>query len=568
VSRLDWGVLIASMLFIVLYGWWKSRHNRSLNDYFLGNKKIPWYAIGISVMATQASAITFLSVPGQAYADGMRFVQFYFGLPLAIVVICMLMMPVYHRLKVLTPYEYLENRFDKKTRSLTAFLFLIQRGLSTGISIYAPAIVLSSILGWNIYLTNLCVGLLVIFYTVIGGTRAVTHTQLGQMTIILAGICIAGVMIVHLLPPQVSFTDAIHLAGKAGRLNTIDFKLDFTNKNKYNIWSGIIGGFFLQLSYFGTDHSQVGRYLSGQSVRNSRLGLLMNAILKIPMQFGILFIGVMMFTFYLFYQPPLLFNRAEKSRLQSSKYAADYNKLETHYNENFREKTANADKLLKAIHSGNETEASRAQAQLVSSGQKEKLMRDESRAMLNKADPFSEKDDTNYVFINFVVKYLPEGLVGLLIAVILAAAMSSCASALNSLASTTVVDVIKSHVPKERTDRQEVRSSRWMTLAWGLYSIAVAEFANRLGSLIEAVNVLGSLFYGTILGIFLIAFLLKSIRGTATFYAALLAEACVMACYALTDTAFLWFNVLGAALTIAFALSLNILMPERERAKA
>lgn len=557
---LDWIVLSGTLIFIVAYGIWKSRGSNDIQGYLLASRSMPWYAVGLSIMATQASAITFLSAPGLAYADGMRFVQFYFGLPIAMVVLCITAVPVYHRLNVYTAYEYLEGRFDRKTRTLAALLFLFGRGIAAGLTIYAPAIILSSILGWNIYLTNLIIGSIVLIYTVIGGSKAVGHTQLGQMTIILVGMALAFGMIVSLLPDELTFMDAVRVAGKTGRLNVIDFS--FNPQDQYNLWSGLIGGFFLALSYFGTDQSQVGRYLSGSSIGQSRLGLLFNGMIKIPMQFFILFTGAILFVLYQFIQPPIFFNQSETNKLRQSRYAPQYAQLEQQHETVFKRKQQEVRELVAAMRQDDETRINQAQQQVNASQDHMQAIREQALQLIEQNDKSADPNDTNYIFLTFVTEYMPAGLVGLLIAVIFAASMSSTSSELNSLASTTIVDIYKRNFKPGASDAHCLRASKWFTLLWGVYAIAVAEYANRLGNLLEAVNRLGSLFYGAILGIFLVAFYLKSIRGGVTFYAALITEAIVLACFYFTEIAFLWYNVIGCFCVIGLSLLLNKFLPK------
>ena len=550
-NLLDWVVLVASLVFIVLYGVWKGRDSQNIEGYLLANKTMSWYSVGLSIMATQASAITFLSAPGQAYADGMRFVQFYFGLPIAMVVLSITAVPIYRRLQVYTAYEYLEGRFDLKTRALAALLFLTQRGLATGLTIYAPSIILSSILGWNIYLTNLVIGALVIIYTVAGGSKGVTYTQLGQATIILVGMFAAFLMIIHLLPSDITFADAVRVAGKTGKLRVIDFSFDWNNR--YTLWSGLIGGFFLALSYFGTDQSQVGRYLAGASIAQSRLGLLMNGMIKVPMQFCILFIGSVLFVFYQFAAPPLFFNQVETDRIYSSPYAGQYQHLETEYQRVFHTKEKDIRELVGAMRTEDEAAIEGATRRVRVSQQQAADIRKQATDLMKKNNDLADTNDSNYVFLSFVTRYLPAGLVGLLIAVVFAASMGSTASALNSLASTTVVDIYKRTIRKDASEKHYLLASKLFTVFWGLYCVGVAQFANRLGNLLEAVNQLGSLFYGSILGIFLVAFYLKSVRGSNTFYAALITEAIVLICYFTTKIAFLWYNVIGCLLVVVIA---------------
>jgi Na+/proline symporter len=557
-SVIDWIVLGVTLLIIVAYGMWKSRGTKSIEGYLLANKQLPWYHVGLSVMATQASAITFLSAPGQAYSDGLRFVQFYFGLPLAMVVLCITFIPIFQKLNVFTAYEYLEKRFDNKTRSLTAFLFLLQRGISTGITIYAPSIVLSTILNIDISITTLIMGSIVIFYTVYGGTKAVSYTQMLQMAIIFTGLFFAAFMVVHLLPDNVSFTDALHIAGKMNKLNAIDTHFD--PNSRYNIWSGIIGGFFLQLSYFGTDQSQVGRYLTGSSITQSRLGLVMNGLVKIPMQFFILLIGTLVFSFYQFHQPPLFFNKVEESRIGQSPFNTKYDTLKKAYALVHEEKQAHIKELTDALHSNDEPAIDRSRKELHAVEEKAQTVRKAAAAMMKVNNKSADTNDTNYIFLSFVMSYLPVGLVGLLIAIIFLASMGSTASGLNSLASTTVVDVYKRLIKKEG-EANYLAASRWATVAWGIFCIIVALYASRLGNLIEAVNILGSLFYGTILGIFVVAFYMKRVGGTAVFIAALLAEAFIVWAWYIDLTAFLWLNVIGCVLVMVLGWIVEILLP-------
>jgi Na+/proline symporter len=561
-NLLDWIVLVASLVFIVLYGVWKGRGSQDIEGYLLANKTMPWYSVGLSIMATQASAITFLSAPGQAYADGMRFVQFYFGLPIAMVVLSITAVPIYRRLKVYTAYEYLEGRFDLKTRALAALLFLTQRGLATGLTIYAPSIILSSILGWNIYLTNLVIGTLVIIYTVAGGSKGVTYTQLGQATIILVGMFAAFLMIIHLLPSDITFTDAVRVAGKTGKLNVIDFSFDLNNR--YTFWSGLIGGFFLALSYFGTDQSQVGRYLAGASIAQSRLGLLMNGMIKVPMQFCILFIGSVLFVFYQFAAPPLFFNQVETNRIHQSPYAGQYQNLETEYRRVFDTKEKDIRALVGAMRTEDKLAIEQATRRVQASQQQATDIRKQATDLMKKNNDLADINDSNYVFLTFVTRYLPAGLVGLLIAVVFAASMGSTSSALNSLASTTVVDIYRRTIRKQASEKHYLRASKLFTVFWGLYCVGVAQFANRLGNLLEAVNQLGSLFYGSILGIFLVAFYVKSVKGSSTFYAALITEAIVVILYNTTKIAFLWYNVIGCLLVIVIAWLFSSFTPEKK----
>ena len=525
-------MLIITLSGIIIYGVYKSRTTKNLDGYFLSNRDMPWYLVLLSIMGTQASAITFISAPGQAYTDGMRFVQYYFGLPLAMIVICIVFVPVFNRLKVYTAYEFLEKRFDLKTRTLTSFLFQISRGLSTGISIYAPSLILSSLLGWNIYYTNIIMGGMLIIYTVTGGARAVAHTQKLQLIIIITGMVIAGYLVVHLMPSGVGFIDALHLGGKNGKMNIItsgQTATGFDWKDKYNIWSGVIGGFFLALSYFGTDQSQVGRYLTAKNNKQSKLGLLMNGIIKVPMQFLILMLGVLVFSFYQYNKAPIHFNQTQIEKAKETSYKNELNQLESTY-----AKLAPDDNV-----------------------QKSKI-KTEYSAVLSNALPGEDVNDTNYIFLRFVIDYLPKGLVGLLIAVIFLAAWGSIAAALNSLASCTVVDIHKKYFKKELTDKEDYRISKFYSFCWGVFCILVAEFASNLGnSLIETVNILGSLFYGVILGIFMIAFWFKPIKANALFVSAIISEIFIIIIYKADVISFLWLNVIGAILVILIGFLLQ-----------
>lgn len=562
-SLTDWIVLGVTLLTIVIYGVWKSGANKNIDQYLMGGRSLPWYHVGLSVMATQASAITFLSAPGQAYSDGMRFVQFYLGLPLAMIVLCVTFVPIFHRLKVYTAYEFLENRFDLKTRALTAFLFLIQRGLSTGITIYAPSIILSTILNINTVYTTLFIGGLVIFYTVYGGTKAVSYTQLLQMSIIFLGMFFAGAMVVHLLPERVGFVKAIKLAGKLGRMNVIDWKFD--PNNRYNVWSGLIGGFFLQLSYFGTDQSQVGRYLTGSSIGQSRMGLIMNGLLKIPMQFLILLIGILVFAFYQFNRPPMFFNRYEVEQVKKSSYADQYNKLENKYTAVFEQRKNKTEDLVNALDSKDKTQINQAQQDLKAADKTSGDIRKEAIAVMKKNNVKANEDDTNYVFLNFVTHYLPRGLIGLLVAIIFLASMGSTASALNSLASTSVVDIYKRIINPGATDKNYLFASRLATIFWGIVCVSMALYASKVGNLLEFVNQLGSYIYGTILGVFVVAFYLRNIRGNAVFIAAVITEAliCILGYY--EAVAYLWLNAIGCILVIVIAAAINPLMPANKK---
>ena len=518
----------------------------------MAGRTTPWYTVLVSIMATQASAITFLSAPGLAYAEGMGFVQFYFGLPLAMVVLAVIAVPIYHRLQVYTAYEYLEARFDLKTRSLATGLFLVSRGVSTGISIYATSIVLSVLLGWNVALTNLVIGGVVVVYTTSGGSRAVNWTQSWQFLVATGGLALAFVVIVRSLPSGVGFLDALHVAGRAGRLNAVDWRLDFSSR--YNVWSGLIGGFFLALSYFGTDQSQVGRYLGGRTAGESRLGLLFNGLLKVPMQAFILLVGVMVFVFYQFSPPPLFFNPVPLEKIRNGPRAAELSGIAARHEAAFEARREATTAFLAARAAGSPARLDSATSELARAGERVAAVRSEVLALVRTEG--GETNDTNYVFLAFVLRHLPAGIVGLVVAVVFSAAMSSNAAALQSLASTSIVDVYGRLIQKGRTDAHYVRAGRLATVFWGVVAITVAMYASRLGTLIEAVNILGSLVYGTILGIFLVAFLLPSVRGTAVFTAALVSEALVLACWRATAIEYLWYNVVGCLSVVVLSLVL------------
>ena len=558
-TLLDWLVLVGTIAFIVAWGIWKTRGARTADEYLRGNYELRWTTIGLSVMATQASAITFLSVPGQAYEDGMRFVQFYFGLPLAMVIISAVFIPIYYRLKVRTAYEYLESRFDLKTRLLGAFLFLIQRGLASGITLYAPAIILSTLLGWPLEPTIVIMGAVVILYTVSGGSKAVSQTQKQQMVVMLGGMAVAAIVIVWKLPEHVSFGRAVDVAGAFGRLNVVSFDLDF--QDRYNFWSGITGGLFLSLSYFGTDQSQVGRYLAGRSITESRLGLLFNGVLKIPMQFLILFVGILVFVFYQFSTPPLLFNESLRTRVQATEKAGDLAAIESKWTQAHAEKQAEVERYLTARESGDSAAEATARERLKEAARTTDTLRKEAKAVVSQALPKAETKDSDYIFITFVKRWLPSGLFGLLIAVILSAAMSSIASELTALGATTTVDFYRRVIRRDATDRQVLLASKGFTILWGLVAIAFASFASLLDNLIQAVNILGSIFYGTVLGLFLVAFFLKHVRGNAVFIAAVISQATVVVLFLASSIGFLWYNVIGCTLVVALSLAIQVAMP-------
>ena len=556
-QQLDWIVLICTLLFIVLYGSWKTRGSKNVQDFIRGGNQAKWWTIGLSVMATQASAITFLSTPGQAFHDGMGFVQFYFGLPIAMVIICLVFIPIYHRLKVYTAYEYLETRFDLKTRSLAAILFLIQRGLAAGITIFAPAIILSAVLGWDLIMLNIIIGVLVIIYTVTGGTKAVSVTQKQQMAVIFTGMFIAFFLILSYLPEGVTFSKALKIAGTSGKMDILDFSFDLNNR--YTFWSGIIGGSFLALSYFGTDQSQVQRYLSGKSVKEMQLGLVFNGILKVPMQFFILLVGVMVFVFYQFNPTPLHFNPESKIAIENSNLQSEYAELEDAHAELEKEKSELQLQLV--TNPVNES----ANERILALQDIDKNLKSEAKILINEADSTVETNDKDYVFIYFILNNLPRGLIGLLLAVILSAAMSSTASELNALGSTTALDLYKRNVKEEKSEKHYVAISKWFTLLWGIIAILVACIANLFDNLIQLVNIIGSIFYGNVLGIFLLAFFIKFVKSNAVFTAAVITQIVILLIYYFAIfrlenlgeqalVGYLWLNLIGCALVMTIAI--------------
>lgn len=568
-QAIDWVVLIITLFFIVFYGAWKTRGSKNVQDYILGNNETPWYTVGISVMATQASAITFLSTPGQAFNDGMGFVQFYFGLPLAMIIICITFIPIYHKLKVYTVYEFLEQRFDLKTRSLAAILFLIQRGFSTGITIYAPAIVLSSILGWNLNLMNIIIGILIIIYTMTGGTKAVNVTQKQQMFIIMSGMFIAFFIILSLLPKEVSFNNALQIAGVNDKMNILDFSLD--KEKRYTVWTGITGGLFLALSYFGTDQSQAQRYLSGKSVKESQMGLVFNALLKVPMQFFILLVGVMVYVFFQFQSVPINFNPNSKASIEKSVYAGDYKQLENQLVDIASEKK---EVTLAYVNQLNiETDNKVLKNRIIALAEKEKTIREQAKVLISKANKKNKTTDSDYVFIHFIIHYLPKGFVGLLLAVIICAAMSSTAAGINSLASTTVIDIYKRNIKTEKSETHFVRASKGFTLLWGVIAILFACFGTLFENLIQFVNIIGSIFYGTILGIFLVAFYIKYVRAQAVFWAAVFSQIAIFVIYYFAiyifppgkeKLSYLWLNFIGVVITIIISVSFQYFKNSKE----
>jgi SSS family transporter len=546
------------MLLVVLYGVYKGRSTKDIDGYFRSGRQLPWYMVMLSVIGTQASAVTFLSGPGQAYTDGMRFVQYYFGLPLATIVLCITFVPIFHKLNIYTAYEFLEKRFDKKTRTFTSFLFLLSRALSTGISVYAPAIILSSVLDWNIYITNVIMGGIVIIYSVSGGARAVAYTQQLQLAIIFAGLFLAAYLLIQMMPEGMGLTEALTVGGEFGKMNVITTGMTedgFNWNDRFNIISGIIGGFFLSLSYFGTDQSQVGRYLTASSIKQSRIGLIMNGIVKIPMQFFILLVGVLVFVYYAYNTSPLYFNDLAITKLKKTAYKEQIIQLEQAH-----QSISDQKKLIvqsgKAHHDENIVALKKLQTE-------DEILRTRLKSMIKESGILVETNDTNYVFIRFVMDHMPHGLIGLLIAVIFLAAWGSIAASLNALSSSTLIDFHKQFIKSDTTDEEEFRLSRMYTLFWGVFCIVFAQFATNLGSLIEAVNILGSWFYGVMLGIFLVAFYLKKVGGNAVFYAAILGELCVLAMYAFTDIGWLWLNVIGALAVVVFGLALQLVLRRR-----
>ena len=550
---LDWIVLCSTLLLIVTYGTIKTKGAKNSIEYIKGGNEAKWWTVGLSVMATQASAITFLSTPGQAFNDGMGFVQFYFGLPIAIIIICIVFIPIYHKLKVFTAYEYLESRFDLKTRTLTSVLFLIQRSLAAGITIFAPAIILSSVLGWDLTTLNIIIGLLVIIYTVSGGTKAVNYTQKYQMGVIFTGLIITFLIIIYSLPDNVTFEKAIELAGANDKMKILDFSFDL--ENRYTVWSGILGGTFLMLSYFGTDQSQVQRYLSGKSLKEMQMGMIFNGVLKIPMQFFILFIGVMVFVFYQFNPSPLNFNPQAEIIISKSKKANDYSKLEQSLEEVYYLKS-------KATNDFLDKNNANSLAEIKSLNKREKIIRDKAKEIIKEVSNNSlnriESNDKDYVFISFILNNLPKGLIGLLIAVILSAAMSSTASELNALATTTTIDLYNRNKKNKSTEIETVNTTKMFTVFWGIFAIAIACVAYLADNLIQLVNIIGSLFYGNVLGIFLIAFFIKYIKSNAVFYGAIITQLIVICVWYNDYMPYLWLNVLGVLTVIIISYLIEL----------
>lgn len=560
---IDWLIMIGSILLIAVYGMWRTRNVQSASSYLQGDKDLKWWTIGLSVMATQASAITFLSTPGQAYESGMGFAQFYFGLPVAMVILCIFFLPLYYRLNVYTAYEFLENRFDVRTRTFTASMFLIQRGLAAGITIYAPAIILSQILGWSLHLMILLTGLVVILYTYSGGTKAVSVTQKQQMVIILGGMVLAAVVMVNQLPENVQLGDALTVAGKMGKLEVVDFTFDLSNR--YNFWSGMLGGVFLFLSYFGTDQSQVQRYLSGKSLTESRLGLLFNGIVKVPMQFLILFVGVLVFVFFLFVKPPLHFNASNIKKVSETSLVHEWQLLEERHTNLFEQRKIAVNEMISGLDQADEQLVAERQQQLQVITKREQELREEARGLIKSADPKAQTLDTDYVFITFIMQYLPIGMIGLLLSVIFSAAMSSTSSELSALATTTVIDIYQRFFVKDGDDAHYLKAARWFTLLWGGIALAFAASASLFENLIQAVNIIGSLFYGVILGIFMVAFFLPRVGGRAVLLAAVVVEVFILLLFAVSTAelplpvvgvvkiAYLWLNLIGCVLVMALS---------------
>ncbi|MEC7937100.1 MAG: sodium:solute symporter [Bacteroidota bacterium] len=568
-SSLDWFILIGTLLTIVGYGVWKTRGSKDLSSFLKGNNDAKWWGIGISIMATQASAITFLSTPGQAYTDGMRFLQFYLGLPIAMVILCITFVPIFYRLKVYTAYEYLESRFDLKTRTLAALLFLVQRGLAAGITIYAPAIILSTLLHWNLTLTNIFIGVLVIIYTVSGGTKAVTQTQKQQMAVMMGGMILAGILVLNMLPEQIGLIDAMTIAGKMGKMNLINFEFDLDDR--YNFWTGTTAALFLFLSYFGTDQSQVQRYLTGKSLSESRLGLIMNGLLKVPMQFIILFIGVLVFVFYQYNTPPVFFNKVELEQLKQSEYKMSVIELEDRFSTLHEEKKRAIDLMIS--NQSKKVNDEILDQKILDLEDEMMEVREDVKALVKSNNPTAEINDKDYIFMSYVMDYLPHGIIGLLFAVMFSAAMSSTASELNALASTTTVDLYKRSMVKNKTDYHYLKSSKYFTFLWGVLAIVFATTASLFENLIQAVNLLGSLFYGTILGIFIVAFYFKKIQANAVFYAAIFAEIIVIVIHYFNTLenppvwlkmGYLWYNLVGCSLVVIFGFLLQSLIRQKK----
>lgn len=552
-ATLDWIVMVLTMVSIIGYGIWKTKGSQNIEEFLLGGNEAKWWTIGLSVMATQASAITFLSTPGLAYQTGLEFLQFYFMLPVALIIICVTFIPLYYKLKVYTAYEFLENRFDVKTRTLASGLFLMQRGLAAGITIYAPSIILSSVMGWNLNITTIFIGIIAIAYTVSGGTKAVHVTHKLQMITIFIGLIIIFILLLNYLPDDYSLKELMYVANSGDKLEIIDWNFDI--KDRYNFYS-TLAAVFLFLSYFGTDQSQVQRYISGQSVRDSRLGLIFNAIFKVPLQFFILMLGLLVFLFYQFNKAPIHFNEKLIEKVQLSEYAQELNPIQDEYDLNFAERSRLSAEYIQQKRNNNQN-ANTTSLALKKLGEQEKEIRSRAKEVIKKVDDLAEVNDKDYVFINFILNYLPKGLVGLLLAAIFFAAMSSTASELNALASTSTVDIHKRLLKQDAADKHYLRASKGWTLFWGIFAIMFASIGTLFESLIEFVNIIGSIFYGTILGIFLVAFYLKKISGTPVFIAAVITEIIVVAIFFSDIVGYLWLNLIGAIGVILFALILN-----------
>jgi len=553
VRPLDWWILVGSLVLVVVYGLWRSRDSGTVNKYLLAGKTMPWYAMALSIMATQASAITFISTTGQSYVDGMRFVQFYFGLPLAMVILSATAVPIFHRANVYTAYEYLEQRFDAKTRALVSVIFLIQRGLAIGVALYAPAIVLTVLIGWPDRLTTIVMGGLVVLYTTIGGIKAVTWTDVQQMVVMMTGLLAALVTAVWLLPAEVSFREAVHLAGASGKLNPVVTRLDWNDR--YNLWSGLLGGMFLALAYFGCDQSQVQRYLTGRSIAQSRLSLLFNAAAKVPMQFLILFIGTIVFVFYIFERPPLVFQPVELARLENA--GSGYRRVAERYEAAFEQRREAARGLLEARRQGDASHVAQSLERYREAHREFEAAREEGLRLARQQRNQPDFNDTNYIFLGFVTRYMPAGLVGLVMAAIFAAAMSSISAEINSLATVSVIDIYQRHFRRQASDGHYLKAARLATIFWGAYAVITAEFGSSLGALIEAVNILGSYFYGGLLGVFVLAFYFKQVTGNGAFYGVLAGEAAIFLVAQLTGISFLWYNVVGCLVVVAVGVGLS-----------
>lgn len=561
---LDWIVLVLALASVVSYGMWKSRNIDSSDNFLAGKRNLPWWTIGLSVMATQASAITFLSTPGQGYFDGMQFVQFYFGMPIAMIFLVIFILPIYYNLKVTTAYEYLEQRFDLRMRSLTAILFLIQRGVAASISIYAPSIILCAVFGWNLALTNFLMALFVVLYTTSGGSAAVSRTQELQMTIMLSGLVLAFILVLHQLPEGVGLTQAWQIAGATGKTQAIDWSFNWNDR--YNVWSGVLGATFLFLSYFGADQSQVGRYLAGKSLRESRMGMLFNGFIKIPMQFLVLSVGVMVYVFYQFNAAPLHFNQVNRAKVEQSAEAPAFRLLEAQNDSLFRQKQLVLNQLTAEMQAGATAvpEATKQRLQQIDASRNS--LRAEAKTLVEKADPLGDPNDKDFVFINFILQYIPTGLAGLMLAMIFCASWSTTASELSALTATSVSDIYRRSLAPGRDDTHYFRMSRWFTVGWGVFIVIFATYADLFDNLIQAVNMIGSVFYGTILGIFFTAFFLKRVQGRAVFWGAVVAQSVVLYLFFFVDkNAYLWYNPLGCAVVMGTGLLLQMLMNQNAR---